>query len=198
MLNKVFLVSFFCLFFFTACEKGEITTYVVPKEKPKEEMAPPFASTTPPAPGPAISNIDPNQEYSLKWSAPKNWIKKPSTQFRKGSYDIPLTDANTIDLSIISFPGQAGGLLNNINRWRGQAGLPPATTLEASGMTPMKIAGVDGYWVELIDGNPQSGILGAVIPLTQETWFIKSLGDVTDLQSVKQDILQFVDTLQGQ
>ena len=42
---------------------------------------------------------------------------------RKASFVVEEADGAKVDISATSFPGESGGLLANINRWRGQLGL---------------------------------------------------------------------------
>ena len=42
---------------------------------------------------------------------------------RRGSFTIRGEGNATADLSIVALPGAAGGLVENLNRWRGQVGL---------------------------------------------------------------------------
>lgn len=184
--KKYFLLVPACTLFFFGCEKGEIKTYTIEKEAP--QALPEIVEQPPAAP--------PSQATALTWQVPENWIEKPATQFRKGSFDIPVEGASPIDVSIISFPGEAGGLLANINRWRTQAGLSPAATLEESGIEPLSIAGIDGYFVELLLGDPTKAIIGAVIPLPNETWFLKATAPAEILSAKKPELLQFLGSFQ--
>ena len=62
---------------------------------------------------------------SLNWTPLKSWIKKAPTEFSLASYDVPTSNGELIDLSITTFPGDAGGVTQNVNRWRRQINLEP-------------------------------------------------------------------------
>ena len=91
---------------------------------------------------------------------------------RLASFDIPDAAGNG-DVSISKLNGDGGGLLANVNRWRGQVGLAP---LEASALgansTALTTAGGDsGTWVELKGADKT--ILGAIVARDGVSWFFK-------------------------
>ena len=66
------------------------------------------------------------------WTAPAGWIEQAASGFRKGSFLVRDKDGKTADVSVISFPEAAGGLLANVNRWRNQLKLAPISDVGAS------------------------------------------------------------------
>ena len=94
----------------TACGKSDdsqITVYRIPKEQP-------------PAQPVENNGAQGNHALSVQWKAPSDWEELPVSGFRKGSYRVRGADGKTADISVISFPESAGGLLANVNRWRNQ------------------------------------------------------------------------------
>ena len=95
--------------FCSGCGPGDdkITVYRIPKEAqppdPQEEVA--GNSGTP---------------SEVHWKAPPAWEEQPASGFRKGSFLVRGANGETADVSVISFPATAGGLLANVNRWRDQ------------------------------------------------------------------------------
>lgn len=116
---------------------------------------------------------------ALQWTAPAHWREKPPGSVRKGSYDIPGNDGAVADLAITAFPGQTGGLFANVNRWRGQIGLPPIRpeqldeTVEHLETAAFRIDVVD--MLGTANGQP-TRVLGAIVPHGNETWFFKLTG----------------------
>ena len=51
----------------------------------------------------------------LKWTPPKNWIEKESGEMRLTSFDAFDSNNKTVDISISIFPGDVGGIENNVN-----------------------------------------------------------------------------------
>ena len=96
--------------FLVSCEKSGIMTYKVPKQTISV----------------AQLSVD-KQINNIIWVIPETWIEQEKTQFRVSSYKVPFGDNPTIfgDFSVVKFPGDAGGVLANVNRWRDQLDLKP-------------------------------------------------------------------------
>ncbi len=190
------------------CKDREITAYRLPKEPvpvataPKAAMPasgqlpdghPPIGGTAPAgAPAAPAAPTAPNGSAmgalpdsavaagnALTWSAPASWQAKAPGSVRKGSYAIVGDGGATGDLGITAFPGDTGGLLANLNRWRGQISLPPLNeeqlnaSREHMDIGPLHVDLVD--FAGTANGAPVR-IIGAVVPLERETWFFKLMG----------------------
>ncbi len=171
------------LLFCAGCDRGgddKITVYRIPKE-------------TPPAP-PALNSA---AAPAVHWTAPAAWEEQPASGFRKGSFKVKGPDGKTADVSVISFPEQAGGLLANVNRWRDQLKLPPIGN-EAEVGTPMPVAGRDLFFVDLVSAQAitpdgaKSRILGGIFPLPGETWFFKMMGPDQLVEAQRNAFRQFL------
>jgi hypothetical protein len=115
ILRLLFLVA--PLWICSGCGRGDddkITVYRIPKEAQPESTLQQPAPATVAAP-------------AIHWTAPESWEEQPASGFRKGSFLARGPDGKTADISVISFPEQAGGLLANVNRWRDQLKLAPIT-----------------------------------------------------------------------
>ena len=55
----------------------------------------------------------------FSWNIPDNWISTNKTQFSQANYLIP-SFKGSADISISYFAGNAGGVEDNVNRWRRQ------------------------------------------------------------------------------
>ena len=163
----------------TSCRDTQISTYRVPKEKTPAMPVAPAATAN--APGATMANtaVTTAEGPGLSWSAPAHWTAKPASAMRKGSYAITDDSGATADLSITAFPGDVGGDLANVNRWRGQLQLPPLAVNElGSATTHMDINGLHLTTVDFTGGpaaSPQR-VLGAIVPLGNATWFFKLSG----------------------
>jgi hypothetical protein len=92
------------------------------------------------------------------------------------------------EVALSAFPGDAGGLLPNINRWRKQIEL--AEMDEAQLKEAAEFVEKDGVKVALVDFAAGEGqrVLGAVIvPGDGQTWFLKSSGAAVSLGKIKPD-----------
>jgi hypothetical protein len=116
---------------------------------------------------------------ALTWTAPAQWQAKPVSSFRKGSFNITGDGGAVADLAITAFPGDTGGLFANVNRWRGQVGLPPVAEAELE--AGIQHLDVNGFHITIVDalgsvnGQP-TRVLGAIVPHNGQTWFFKLLG----------------------
>ncbi len=65
------------------------------------------------------------------WTVPAGWQEGQLEQFLVAKYVIAGTDGAQAAVNVSSLAGDGGGLLANVNRWRGQLGLAPVTDAEA-------------------------------------------------------------------
>lgn len=112
---------------------------------------------------------------------------------RRGSFAIKGQGAEEADLSVFVFPGAAGGLLDNVNRWRGQIGLGPLDAAKlADECTSLKTStGLDITVVDMTGSN-QERILGAILPRGAESWFFKLKGPASLLGKEKNAFMEFL------
>jgi len=137
---------------------------------------------------------------AVHWTAPAGWEEQPASGFRKGSFLVREADGKTADVSVISFPEAAGGLLANVNRWRDQLKLAPITDVAQAG-TPMAVGGRDMFFVDLLSEEPispdgsKSRILGGIFPAGGETWFFKMMGPDALVESQQETFKQFLQSV---
>jgi hypothetical protein len=206
------LVSFVILplLLLSGCREAKITSYRVPKEQP-DPLPPVLTGDIPAAPRPTSgapsSGVDPAMANTavptasgsdLSWTAPAHWKPKPSSAMRKGSYAVVGPDGAEADLSITAFPGDVGGDLANINRWRGQISLPPIS--EADLATQTEHIDANGLHITFVDfantATPPQRITGAIVPLGNATWFVKLMGPDAVVAPERNHFRAFLQTLQ--
>jgi hypothetical protein len=146
----------------------------------------------------AVPPTDAADEPSLRWQAPTDWRPKPVTAMRKGSYTISRGGADA-DMSITAFPGDVGGLAANVNRWRGQIGLPSVD--DAALGTVTEAFDANGLHFTLVDfaGPTPSGrqrILAALASWQGATWFFKLMGPDSLVQDEKPAFIAFLKTVE--
>jgi hypothetical protein len=174
------------ILFCSGCGPGDdkITIYRIPKE------------TQPTAPQEAVAGTS-GTTSEVHWKTPPAWEEQPATGFRKGSFLVRGANGETADVSVISFPATAGGLLANVNRWRDQLKLAPISN-EADAGTPIKVDGHDMFMVDLVSEEPtsesgsKSRILGGIFPIGGATWFFKMLGPDDLVRSQRQTFEEFL------
>ncbi len=187
--------------FSTACRDSKIATYRIPKEN--DSPAPASPSTATPAGMPGFQNpgaitgagIDGD---GLAWTAPADWKPKVASAMRKASYTVGEEGTSGGDFAITAFPGDVGGDLANVNRWRGQLQLPPIIEAElASAITLVEVGGLTMHVVDLVGTaaeKPQR-LLGAIVPHGGATWFFKLTGPEALVARKKPAYLEFLRTV---
>ncbi len=180
------------LLFAAGCRDAKIATYRVPRETPsaKETGIAPAAEATSLTPDPTT--------IPIVWQAPPTWTPKALGTMRKGSFLIRGDDGSEADVSIISFPGFAGGLVENLNRWRGQLKLPPLTAEQIAGATAELSSGNLKFTVVDFVGEGPAGptrIIGAVLALSDETYFFKLMGPDVFAEKSRPAFIDFLKTV---
>ena len=204
---------FGCVLIAAGCRDREITVYRAPKDPPP--TLPPAAPATAALPeghpsiGPTASGdasgamtgtVPTIDAADLSWTAPAGWQAKPLGPMRKGSYSVPGDDGAVADLAITAFPGDTGGLFANVNRWRGQVGLPPIDQAQLdAGVEPVEVNGIKIALVDLsgtVNGQP-TRLIGAIVPHNGGTWFFKLLGPEAVVAKAKPAMREFLSTLKA-
>ena len=119
-------------------------------------------------------------------------------QFQTARYEINQNEEQ-LNCSISQFPGNAGGMLANINRWRSQVKLEPLseTELQSALHSQVTEAGLTVYWIAIMPPSQEdNAILGAIINLSAYTVFIKLTGLPKYLEKEKKTFLNFLNTLE--
>jgi len=128
---------------------------------------------------------------SLLWQAPPDWQTLPGNAMRKGSYGV-----GGAEVAITAFPGDVGGVLANVNRWRGQAGLPP---VDEAGLgqatTSMESNGLHFLVVDAEGGS--APIVAALLPWNGGTWFFKLTGPAEPVARAKPAFISFLKTVRA-
>jgi len=181
------LLSFVALF--GGCQRASVAVYNVPKE----------TASTP-------SSVATDSETStagdgwINWTKPAAWTELPPTAFRKGNFVYEGSDGDTVEITVSSFPGDVGGTLANVNRWRGQAGLPPITNEALSkSLTEISVEGHDGQLVNILPDSSDPGavqIVAAIFLYKGESWFFKMSGPQKLVASQKETFDRFIRELQ--
>jgi hypothetical protein len=184
----------------SGCDRAQPVTYKIPKEERAVTMPGMPAASAPQAGAPAPMQVLPGMEQAAQeagqvgYTVPEGWEELPASGIRKANFKV--TDDNgSAEITVLTFPGDVGGNLANINRWRGQVGLEEATPEDVSSYTEdYEIAEHRGLYVRL-EGDTQS-ILGALLPFHGNTWFFKMLGDTPTVLANEAAMKQFLDSIQ--
>jgi hypothetical protein len=160
-----------------SCKAPKVSHYKIPKEmriKSTEELS-------------QLRDLD------IFWSLPVNWVSGELGQFRVASFRFS-NESTADDVTVTRFPGQSGGFLRNINRWRGQVGLDPTASTDDLVMVPvLGDIPAQGYRIE-INGDKQS-ILALIVSVNNWTYFIKYQDGNQRFNRYKETVLSFMSTV---
>ena len=97
-----------------------------------------------------------------------------------------------IEVAVSQFPGDVGGMLANVNRWRGQVGLEPITEADLAANTkPFQNEGFKGVTMRL--KGPTQHMLAAIITEEQakRTWFVKATAAPAQADAHEAEVNEF-------
>lgn len=160
------------------------------------------ASTSAPAPeavaAPAATDGAASDEP--KWNLPANWTEKPPGPMLFKAFTATDKDGQSANVTVSFFPGDVGGIFANVNRWRGQMGLPPVEEGALSSVTePLETDGGKGTLVDFTGTDSRTSqpgrLVAVIVPHGDNTWFYKLSGPVSPVANQKTDFLKFVRTV---
>lgn len=178
------------------CGEEDLHAYQAPKSAPYVEpelfsrMAS-GASANPAAPTP----------IGISWDVPEGWAEAPSTSTFITAVFEAKGEAGDARITVSSLSNDGGGVLQNINRWRGQVGLAPVEQYEQQPMTPITVA---DQLAGLIDLSAPEGVgaslerlLVVFIPRQDQglTWYFKMSGPSATLDEQKEAFTHFVESV---
>ena len=161
---------------------GEMPATLPPGHPGLGDLATPAATS-----GPISHEGQPN------WQVPAGWQEVAAGQLLVAKFNISGDGGATASVNVSSSPGDGGGLAANVNRWRGQLGLPPVTEILT---TPIDVTGNKAQFVDMSGTNAQTGqpaqLIGVVVSLPDRTWFYKLMGDTKVVAGQKDAFTKFV------
>jgi len=133
------------------------------------------------------------------WEVPPGWTEAPPTQMVLAKFLLQGQGTNKAEVTVSVFPGNVGGVLANVNRWRGQIGLPPASENDLASMTSsLDAPGGKAILIDMSGTDAKTGqkarLIGAILPQGERTWFYKLIGDEQVAAREKQAFVKFVQT----
>jgi hypothetical protein len=176
----------------TACKRDEVTHARVRKEQPAAATMPASmasrAGEVPPPPAPSSGD-------SLQWQLPSGWQESKAGGMRFAT--LKPNVSGKLDVSIVVLPGEAGGELANVNRWRGQIGLPPVdeAALGAARKAVKSRAGTVSVYDFTSDGTAKTRMIAGLLLVNGNSWFLKMVGDADAVASARGGFLKLLETL---
>jgi hypothetical protein len=145
------------------------------------------AAVPPPAAPPSASA----DASSPKWKVSASWTPVAAGQMQLAKFAVPPRGSARAEVSVSVFPGDTGGPLGNVNRWRRQIGLGPVTEADL----PQQITVLDpshpqAFLTEQKNNGQQ--LVAAVVPRGGQWYFYKLLGDAAAVGPEKDAFVAFV------
>lgn len=155
-----------------ACDRGAVEVHRVAKRSATRDSLP-------------AAGLGAGLEFRL----PPGWRERPSGDMTVAAFEAGDRSRPAV-VTITRLSGDGGGLLANVNRWRGQIGLPPIAEADLSRQTrEVPMAGDPGVEVSMVGASePRRSIRGVVASARGFTGFIKIIGPV---ETVEREAVRF-------
>jgi hypothetical protein len=130
------------------------------------------------------------------WNVPADWQAGQLAQFLVARFVVKGDGDSGAAVNVSQLVGDGGGLAPNVNRWRGQLGLSPASDDDIAKLPTIDASGAKATVVEINGTDPRSNkpasLVGVVLPLNSQTWFYKLMGDANVVAAQKDAFIKFV------
>jgi hypothetical protein len=169
----------------TEAQKGEFIKWVAavcnaPTETRSSQMAamPPQGASAP----------------QIKWKTPESWTEVPPLAMRYASFSASADNGDKIDISIVTFAGEGGSDLDNINRWRAQIGLPPIdASAVSSQVAPLNAADTTFSTTDIAGGKART--IAAWTHHDGRVWFFKATGPSGAVEKEEPNFVKFIESV---
>jgi hypothetical protein len=167
--------------------REKISTYTIPKEPLVTDVSVMASFKAPIG----------QQPLPFKWTAPKNWVAQAAqSSFDRARFSVAV-GTDTVTIAITSIAGGPPDLLNNLNRWRGQLKMSPATQADLnSSLQSIQLGDFPIYWVSLSNGT--DGFEIAILKHHDENWFFKVSGSHAAVRQVAPQLRTLISTMTHQ
>ncbi len=133
------------------------------------------------------------QTPQIKWDLPPGWSSAPPSAMRYASFSAEKNGAKA-DISVVTFPGEGGSDVDNVNRWRQQIGLPAvgAEALKAM-ITPLHAGDMHLDAVDMAGSTAR--VMAAWTRRDGRAWFFKMTGPAALIEEEKPKFVAFVQSV---
>ena len=169
----------------TEAQKGDFIKWVAAVCNAQTETRPSQMAAMPPPDAGAPQ---------IKWKTPEGWTEVPPSAMRYASFSAPAENGDKIDISVVTFAGEGGSDPDNINRWRGQIGLPPLDqNAVASQITALKTADAAFSTTDIVGAKART--IAAWTHHDGRVWFFKATGPSAAVEKEKPNFVKFIESV---
>lgn len=133
----------------------------------------------------------------LRWSTPRGWQERGGDGMRMATLVPP--GRGRAEVTVVALPGDVGGELANVNRWRGQLGLEPLepAALEAARLRLDSRAGPVSVYDFTSAGPSKTRLVAAAVRVGETSWFFKLMGEEAAAAAARPAFLELLKGLHG-
>ena len=103
---------------------------------------------------------------------------------RKATWIVSGPNGSKAEIAVTVFPGSVGGLTANVNRWRGQIGLSPASADEiAAAAKAAKVGGLAAQRFVMTSDDGKKTVDAVMASKDGATWFFKMNGETAAVEA---------------
>lgn len=152
------------------------------------------AATAPPVSAPAPAEAGAPSQALPRFHVPDHWQAQAPGAMQAARF-VPRDAAERAEISVAVLPGDGGGRLANVNRWRRQLGMGPISETELAGtVQPLRSGAGAGYWVDIAAPEKGRRMVAAAVTVGDRSWFYKLSGEAAVVEREKPVFLQFVES----
>lgn len=133
---------------------------------------------------PAAGKADEPQKPKINFEIPDGWNKGEESAMRVASFRASGEDGYEADIAVVPLPGDAGSVLDNINRWRAQLQLEPLDNENDPAIGTLVDGPAGTYLLShmksaepIFDEKFHGAISAAILKGGKYTWFLKISGE---------------------
>jgi hypothetical protein len=130
----------------------------------------------------------------IKWGLPDGWGEGLPSTMRYASFAATEENGEKVDISVVTFPGDGGNDLDNVNRWRQQIGLAGVDAGELNSIiAPFQSNQINFSTADII--GPNSRTLAAWVRREGRSWFFKLTGPKDAVEKQKPNFVRFLQSI---
>jgi len=130
----------------------------------------------------------------INWELPDGWGKGSASAMRYASFAATEDNGETVDISVVTFPGDGGSDLDNVNRWRQQIDLPTVSPSELDSMVaPLQTGTISLSTADMT--GAKSRTVAAWLHRQGRSWFFKLTGPKEAVEKEKPNFLKFLQSI---